>query len=141
MGKQIPIKDNLFTWPSATPQLIGGRCPQCGECHFPVQANCPKCASRKIDTVTLGRKGRLWTWTTQGFVPPVPPYTGPIDGFKPFGVGYVELPEGLCVEGRLTVADASKLRIGMEMELVVETFKTDEQGNDILSYAFAPVGA
>ena len=139
MGKQIPIKEDLFTWPSDAPQLIGGKCPECGEHHFPLQQNCPSCASRSIDAVKLSRRGKLWTWTTQTFVPPVPPYTGPIEGFKPFGVGYIELPEGLCVEGRLTTADISKLRIGMEVELVVETFKTDEQGNDILSYAFAPV--
>jgi uncharacterized OB-fold protein len=141
MGMQIPIKEDLFTWPSPSPQLIGGRCPRCGESHFPLQANCPKCASRTIDTVLLSRRGTLWTWTTQAFVPPVPPYTGPVDDFKPFGVGYIELPEGLCVEARLTVADAAQLRIGMAMELVIETFKTDAQGNEIVSYAFAPVGA
>ena len=42
----------------------------------------------------------LWTWTTQGFEPK-PPYVA--DGeFEPYGVGYVEFPGFLRVEGRLT---------------------------------------
>jgi uncharacterized OB-fold protein len=74
-------------------------------------------------------------------VPPVPPYTGPVENFQPFGVGYIELPDGLVVEGRLTVADAAQLKIGMDMELVLETFKLDADGNEIISYAFAPAAA
>lgn len=137
-AQQIPIKDDLFTWPSAAPQLIGGQCPECKEFHFPLQANCPSCASRKIDPVQLSRRGKLWTWTIQNFVPPVPPYTGETKNFRPFGVGYVELPEGVIVEGRLTVADPAQLSIGMAMEVVLEVFRTDEHGNEIISYAFAP---
>jgi uncharacterized OB-fold protein len=139
MGKQIPIKEDLFTGPSAAPQLIGGRCPACSEHHFPLQQNCPSCAGREVESVKLSRSGKLWTWTIQNFVPPVPPYTGEVKNFKPFGVGYIELPEGLVVEGRLTVSDASKLHIGMDMELVLEPFRIDEQGNEIVSFAFAPI--
>lgn len=141
MNKQIPIKEGLFTWPSPAPQLIGGKCTACGAVHFPRQNNCQACAGREVEALPLSRRGKLWTWTIQNFVPPVPPYTGPVEGFKPFGVGYIELPDGVVVEGRLTERDAGKLKIGMEMELVLETFRTDAQGNDILSYAFAPVSA
>lgn len=139
--QQQAIAEGLFTWPSPAPQLIGGRCKACGETHFPRQDNCQACAGRDVEAVTLGRNGKLWTWTVQNFVPPVPPYTGPVEGFTPFGVGYVELPDGLIVEGRLTESDASKLRIGMDVELVVETFKVDADGTEILNYAFAPVAA
>ena len=65
--------------------------------------------------------------------------------FKPYGVGYVELPspdggDGVIVESRLTVSDPAKIRIGMEMELVLFPFTTDDAGNDIITFAFAPVG-
>ena len=57
----------------------------------------------------------------------------------PFGVGYVELPEGIRVEGRLTVNDPAQLEIGMELELSIEKFLEDEAGNDVVTFAFAPV--
>ena len=68
----------------------------------------------------LPRRGTLWTWTTQGFEPPSPPYVRDRDGeFEPYAVGYVELPGFLRVEGRLTESRPERLRIGMEMEVVV----------------------
>lgn len=139
--QQVPIAEGLFTWPSSAPQLIGGRCSACGAIHFPKQDNCQACAGREVEAVTLSRSGKLWTWTVQNFVPPIPPYTGPVDDFKPFGVGYIELPDGVIVEGRLTESDPARLKIGMEMELVLEPFKLDAQGRQIVSYAFAPVAA
>ncbi|HSW06034.1 Zn-ribbon domain-containing OB-fold protein [Aquabacterium sp.] len=141
MTNDIPLHDGLFTWPSATPQLIGGRCTDCGSFHFPPQDNCPHCAGLAVERQPLSRRGTLWTWTVQGFVPPVPPYAGAVEGFVPFGVGYVELPEGLCVQGRLTVNDPAQLRIGMTMELTTETLHTDADGAHIVSYAFRPVAA
>jgi uncharacterized OB-fold protein len=87
----------------------------------------------------LPRRGRLWAWTTQEFPPPSPPYTGPAgDAFVPFGVGYVELADEVKVETRLTKADA--LRIGMDMELVLVPFRTDDDGNEVVTFAFRPVG-
>jgi len=140
--QQVPVQDGLFTWPSAAPQLIGGRCAQCGGHHFPVQANCPHCAALSVERTPLSRRGTLWTWTVQTFPPPVPPYRGPVDDeFVPFGVGYIELPEGLRVQARLTVNDAAQLKIGMPMELTLEPFGRDEAGREVLVYAFAPVAA
>ena len=139
--EQIPVQDGLFTWPSAVPQLIGGRCTECGAFHFPVQANCPHCAALSVERTPLSRRGTLWTWTVQTFAPPVPPYRGPVDDFVPFGVGYIELPEGLRVQARLTVNDAARLKIGMAMELTLEPFGRDEEGREVLVYAFAPAAA
>jgi uncharacterized OB-fold protein len=85
----------------------------------------------------MSRNGTLWTWTVQGFAPPVPPYVGETLDFRPFGVGYVELPEGLCVQARLTVGDPQRLRIGMPMALTTEVLRT-AAGEPLLSYAFRP---
>ena len=43
------------------------------------------------------------------------------------------------VEARLTEADPSKLRIGMEMELVVIPLNTDDDGNEVVTFGFAPI--
>lgn len=108
---------------------------------FPVQSSCPKCSGESTETVTLSRRGTLWTWTIQGFPPKAPPYAGDADPktFRAFGVGYVELPGEVKVETRLTVADPEKLKIGMEMELVIIPLTIDADGNEVVTFAFAPV--
>ena len=109
------------------PRLIGSRCVACGIVTFPAQDSCPRCASTEMAEHLLSRRGRLWAWTTQEFPPPSPPYAGPTgDAFVPYGVGYVELADEVKVETRLTEADA--LRIGMDMELVLVPFRTDDDG-------------
>ena len=86
----------------------------------------------------LATHGRLWAWTTQEFPPPAPPYTGPTGkDFVPYGVGYVELGDEVKVETRLTTMDG--LEIGMEMELVLVPFRTDADGNEVMTFAFRPV--
>jgi uncharacterized OB-fold protein len=138
---QVPIAVGIFTWPSDAPQLIGSRCRACGIITFPAQDSCPRCAATDMVEQLLSRRGKLWAWTTQDFPPPSPPYSGPTGAdFVPFGVGYVELPGEVKVETRLTESDPDVLVPGMEMELVLVPFRTDEDGNDVITFAFRPVG-
>jgi uncharacterized OB-fold protein len=136
---EVPIADGIFTWPSAEPQLIGSACASCGIVTFPSQQSCPRCSSTDMAEKLLSRSGRLWAWTTQNFPPPSPPYAGASGkDFVPYGVGYVELPDEVKVEARLTESDPDALRIGMEMELVVVPFRADDDGNDVMTFAFQP---
>jgi uncharacterized OB-fold protein len=85
----------------------------------------------------LPRLGRLWAWTTQEFPPPSPPYAGPTGAaFVPYGVGYVQLGDEVRVETRLTATTG--LRIGMAMRLVLVPFRTDDAGNEVVTFAFEP---
>ena len=59
--------------------------------------------------------------------------------FVPFAVGYVELQDEVKVETRLTEMDPSRLRIGMEMELALVPLNKDNDGNDVVTFAFTPV--
>lgn len=137
---RVPVAEGLFTWPDDDPQLLGTRCAACGIVTFPGQSSCPRCASTEMEEHRLARRGRLWAWTTQEFPPPSPPYAGPTGAdFVPFGVGYVELPGEVKVETRLTEADAGALEAGMEMELVLVPFRTDDDGNEVVTFAFRPV--
>jgi uncharacterized OB-fold protein len=136
---QLPIDAGLYTGTPEAPQLLGSRCNDCGEVTFPKQDGCPSCTGVSTDEVLLSRRGTLWTWTIQRFPPPVPPFKGDPEHFTPFGVGYVELAEGLRVEGRLTECDPEKLTIGMDMELVLEKFLEAEGGDEIMTFAFRPV--
>ena len=137
-ANQVPIKEGLYTWPAAEPQLIASRCTDCGEVAFPKQDGCPNCSSEATEEMLLSRRGSLWTWTIQHFPPPSPPFIGDAESFEPFGVGYIELPEGIRVESRLTESDPAKLEIGMEMELRIEKFKQAEDGSELMTFYFAP---
>jgi uncharacterized OB-fold protein len=141
MTTQVPVTKGIFTWPSDTPHLIGSRCTNCGNHMFPTQGSCPRCTGSETETVELARRGTLWTWTIQGFPPKAPPFIGDDNpkSFRPFGVGYVELPGEVKVEARLTESDPEKLHIGMEMELVIVPLATDADGNEVMTFAFAPV--
>ncbi len=133
-----PIAEGLYTWPSDSPRLIGSKCERCGEVAFPAQKSCPACTSESVDEILLSQRGELWTWTIQRFPPPHP-YIGDPKAFTPFGVGYVELPEDVRVEARLTTADPDELEIGQPMELVIEKFAEGEQGESLMTFAFKPV--
>jgi uncharacterized OB-fold protein len=114
------------------PRLEAGRCRDCDGVTFPLRARCPACGG-DLERVLLPSRGTLWTWTTQGFEPPTPPYRPDADEFSEFAVGYVEFDGLLRVEGRLTEPEPERLRIGMSMEVVAL-----ERG-DHVTFAFAPV--
>jgi uncharacterized OB-fold protein len=137
---QVAFSPDVFTWPSDDPQLIGGRCAACGAVTFPVQGSCARCGSVDVETHLLPRRGTLWTFTTQEFLPKEP-YAGgeTMETFRPYGVGLVQLGDEVRVEGRLTEADPARLRIGMEVELAVVPFRVEEDGTEVMVFAFAPV--
>lgn len=139
---QVPVAEGILTMPPEEPALIGGRCDDCGLITFPLQASCARCGSTATLAHRLARRGTLWAWTIQAFPPPSPPYTGPTGAdFAPFGIGVVELASEVRVESRLTVNDPEQLRNGMELELVRVPFGTDADGNERVTFAFAPVEA
>jgi uncharacterized OB-fold protein len=139
--EQIPVAPGLFTWPSDEPRLIGSRCADCGVMTFPAQRDCPGCTGDRMQEALFDRRGTLWTFTTQGFVPKSPPYSieEDPDTFVPYAVGYVEFAGQARVEGRILENDPAKLVIGMEMEVVVVPFREDDDGNQVMTYAFRPV--
>ena len=137
---RVPIAEGVFTWPSDEPRLIGSRCGACEIVTFPRQDSCPRCGTTEMAEHLLSRRGRLWAWTTQEFPPPTPPYAGPTGAaFVPYGVGYVELGDEVRVETRLTTTQG--LEIGMQMELVLVPFRTDDDGHQVMTFAFRPVDA
>ena len=139
MGNKVPIAEGLFTWPSDNPALLASRCRQCGIATFPAAESCMACSGQDVSIEELPHKGTLWTWTVQQFMPKSPYHSNETpETFKPYGVGYVELPGGVRVEGRLTENDPRKLHIGMEMELLFDTYRVEESGDEVISFFFKP---
>jgi uncharacterized OB-fold protein len=140
-GVQKPIAD-VFTWPADEPQLVGSRCRECAAVTFPAQPGCPRCSRPAMEDVLLPRRGTLVSWTTQGFMPSIDYLNDPTgSSFVPFGVGLVQLEDVVRVEARLTENDPEKLDFGMEVELRVLPLFVDADGDEVMTFAFAPVGA
>jgi uncharacterized OB-fold protein len=136
---EIAFAPDVFTWPSDEPQLIGGKCAQCAAVTFPAWSSCARCGSTEVEQRLLPRRGTLWTFTTQDFLPKEPYASGETnETFTPYGIGMVQLGDEVRVEARLTESDPEKLAIGMEMELVILPFRTDPDGTVVMVYAFAP---
>ncbi|MGH9081420.1 MAG: Zn-ribbon domain-containing OB-fold protein, partial [Acidimicrobiales bacterium] len=125
----VPVHDGLFAT-GAEPHLIGAACRACRRQHFPSTSTCPYCGSREVGPGALPTTGRLWAWTTVTAAPPG--WAGPV----PFGFGVVELGEFLRVVTRITEADATALRTGQEMRLVLDEVG-ERDGQAVVSWAFA----
>jgi uncharacterized protein len=128
-----PIAPNLFTSPPA--RLIGGRHRASRRLVFPLPPD-----SETHEPVELPTRGTLWSFTVQRFAPKSPPYGG-AEPFEPYAMGYVELPDALIVESRLTEVEFDGMRLGMPMELTTTRLRTDPDGTVVLTYAFRPVRA
>ena len=126
------IAEGLFTQDDP-PKLIGGRDRQSGRIVFP----CPP--GDQFEPCPLGRQGRLWSWTIQRYRPKSPPYAGPA-AFRPWALGYVELPGQTIVETRLADIDFGDIAIGMDLELTLVALDPDA-AEPVLTHAFRPVGA
>ncbi len=137
-----PIADDLFTWEDDDPRLIGSRCQVCGAYAFPARTGCAKCGATDMRRCELMSTGTLWTWTSQGFAPKAP-FTGTFmtEPFQPWYVGLVELPGQLRVESILTGCSQDTLRFGLPMRLVTLPFSSDGAGDEVVTFAFAPVEA
>jgi uncharacterized protein len=130
----VLVREGLFT-DTDPPVLLGSKCSVCGRVLFPRADTCTYCASDEPQPVELSGPGVLWAWTA--VTAPPPGYLGEV----PYGIGVVELPEGLRVIGRLTEADPSALEAGQQMELRTVVLARTSDDEDVVTYAFAPVGA
>jgi uncharacterized OB-fold protein len=126
----VSIRAGLFS--IDPPRLLGGRCEACRRYHFPAQSTCPYCSADDCAAVPLSEHGTLYLHTVVRNAPPG------FRGTAPYGFGVVELPEGLRIVSPLTEARLDALRIGMPVRLRVAPLFTDDDGREVLSYAFAP---
>jgi uncharacterized OB-fold protein len=134
---RVSIKDGLLCGPLDEldkVRLAGSRCSACGETTLGERAVCANCGSDRVSKVALAAHGTLWSFTVVRHRPPGN-YKGP-DPFAPFGLGLVELPDGLRVFSPVT-CPISELRIGARL-----TFKpylrTEPDGREVVAFTFVP---
>jgi uncharacterized OB-fold protein len=134
---RVPIEPGYFTIPEdpdASPRLLGSRCRACGEHFFPRRVVCARCLAQDSEDVELGPRGTLYTWTYVYF---------PLFGAKRaqaegYAVGQIDLPEGPRVQAVLSGAPDA-FRIGMPMELDLETLRENPKGEEVVIFRFRPL--
>lgn len=113
--------------------LLGMRCRECGIYLFGPAVFCQACASQRLESVDLSRRGTLYSFT----IVRVPPAGWP--GPTPYVLGEVELPEGPHVLAEVVGVAEVELRIGMEVELALQAVAEGESGAARMVYKWAAV--
>lgn len=137
MAERVPYEEGYFTVPAdpaEPPRLLGARCRACGERFYPRRVTCARCLADDVEPVLLGPRGTLYTHTflhAVGFGE----HKSKLQGYA---AGQVDLTEGPRVQAVLA-GRAGDFRIGMPMELVLETVAQDKDGRDVVMYRFRPV--
>jgi len=130
-----PIRDGLLT--GALEQLdqvrlAGTRCTSCGETSLGHRSLCPNCGRDTVEPIALADRGTLWSYTVVRHKPPGN-YKGP-EPFVPYGLGLVELPDGLRVLSPIE-CPIDRLKIGLPLRLK-PTVRHDAE-RDVVAFAFA----
>jgi len=134
--KKIAVREGLYRIPSSPGDkgyLIASKCKDCGECFHPQREVCLNCYSTNLEEVALSRKGKVWTYTIARQTYPGAPLT------TPFIVAQVELPEHVTVMSNITDCALDAVKIGMDVELYFWKVRDDENGNEVIAYAFRPI--
>lgn len=120
--------------PDGTLEVVGSKCRKCGRVYFPKKRVCVDCMEWDgLELVPLSKRGKLVSYSVS---------RDPLRGFPiPYAFGYVFLPEGIMLYSLFTDCQPfeERLKIGMEMEMVIEPMVTDRYDNPIISYKFRPV--
>jgi uncharacterized protein len=127
--------EGWYTLDENEPHLIGSLCAACGTYCFPSRNRfCPNpdCGSAELEPAPLSRRGILWSYTNACYQPPEP-YISP-DPFVAFAIAAVALEkERMIVLGQVvTGVCVEQLRIGMPMELVLETLYEDPSSERVV---------
>jgi uncharacterized OB-fold protein len=132
------IADNLFRVDAERAVLLGSRRRSTGVVKFPAERPELFDGTDDIEPIELSTEGTLFTFTTQEFAPPLP-YKGKRtpEEFRPYIVGYVELPEGVLVETLIVGVGADALAIGQPMVSTTKVLETAD-GQSFVTYAFTP---
>ena len=137
--QRVPIRADLFRVPLESAeaiQLLGSRCLKCGEVFLGKRSVCENCSAQQMESLALGRQGTLWSYTVVRHEPPAGfRGAGP---FEPYGLGLVELPEGIRILSPLD-GEVDLLRIGLQMELEVYPLYTNDQRQEVMAFKFKPI--
>ncbi len=121
----------LELYPDGTGRLLGSKCSSCGAHFFPVRDACSGCLSRDLETIRFATQGVLYTYSVvRQSLPKYP---------TPYVLAYVDFPENVRIMGQVSGCEIEEVKIGMRMELSIEPFGEDAEGNQLTGYRFKPL--
>lgn len=117
--------------------LVGSRCNNCGKVYFPGQDLCTECLREgTMETYYFGSKGEVYSYTIVERDSLAPP------GFKaPYAYGYIAMPEGVRVLGKIIDWTAQTLRIGTPVEMTLEEIRRDKSNESVMGFRFRVLAA
>ncbi len=135
----VQAVEGLFSQTSEGPRLLGSRCANCRTPYFPRSETChnPECDRSDMQDDSFGPEGRLISIALQNYPPPPPTIAS--DPYVTYGVGLVDLPEGLRVIGRLLAEDPEQVPVGGNVALVIAPLGHDSEGREVLSWQWKPI--
>ena len=135
-SKMVPLKEGLFSLPSSPDgkaQLIGSKCKNCSHYFWPRSYVCLNCGKDNLVEVPLSTRGKIWTYAVARMAPAeslIP---------APFIIAQVQLPEKVLVKTIVDNCDPDAVAIGMDVEFTLKKVGQDEEGHDIVAFAFKPI--
>jgi uncharacterized OB-fold protein len=137
MVARIP---NLVDWSTGEVRLMGTKCNTCGTYFFPKEhyQHRPGCSREGVEEILFPNKGKLASYTIQYY--PCPPPFKTEKKITPYGIGLVEFEdEKIQIAGIITETDLKSLKLGMEMETTRMTLYTNEEKQQVVTWAFRAV--
>ena len=136
----IPLRDDFWTDMhdgNHQARLIGSKCSSCGEIFFPKKEKnwCVHCNKPTLEETILSNKGKIATYSVVMQQPGGGFYKGPV----PYAYGCVDLKDGIRIETLLSADDFDQLEVDQDVEMVIEKFYDDEDGNEVVTFKFKPV--
>lgn len=116
---------------------MSAKCNSCGTYFFPKEhyQHRPGCLRSGVENVLIAKKGKLASYTIQYYPCPAPFKTE--KKITPYGIGLVEFEdEKIQITGIITETDLKSLKIGMEMETTLLDMYTNEEKQQVVTWAF-----
>ncbi len=98
VGRMLRAAD-VTHGPEGYLRLCGAECSACGTRIFPAAPVCPTCNAEQLKPLALGATGTLYACSTV--------HVAPAAWQVPYVIGYVDLPEGVRVFGKIVGTDGA----------------------------------
>jgi uncharacterized protein len=140
MANKVARIPNLVDWSTGEVRLMSAKCNSCGHLFLSQRALSapPRLLPAGVEDVLLPSRGKLASYTIQYYPCPAPFKTE--QKITPYGIGLVEFAnEKIQVAGIITGTDLKSLELGMEMETTILEMFTNEEKQQVVTWAFRAV--